>query len=234
MAGELKILILEDVEFDAELMEYEIRREGVNFISSRVETEDGFIHALEEFNPDVVLVDHSLPQFDGLTALEILKEKTPDTPLIFVSGKIGDEFAVDVLKKGATDYVFKNNLSKLVPAIERALKECSELLERRKAEEELKAAYNQMEVRIQNRTQELSEINQRLVGEIAERKIVEEALRASENKNNSLLQAIPDLMFILTEDGNFVDYRAGTQELALPQNEIIGENISAIGLLMQT
>jgi two-component system response regulator len=230
MAGELKILILEDVEFDAELMEYEIRREGVNFISSRVETEDGFIHALEEFNPDVVLVDHSLPQFDGLTALEILKEKTPDTPLIFVSGKIGDEFAVEVLKKGATDYVFKNNLSKLVPAIERALKEGSELLERRKAEEELKAAYNQMEVRIQNRTQELSEINQRLVGEIAERKIVEEALRASENKNNSLLQAIPDLMFILTEDGNFVDYRAGTQELALPQNEIIGENISAIGL----
>lgn len=60
MAGKLKILILEDVEFDAELTEHEMRREGLDFVSRRVETEEGFIHALEEFNPDVVLVDHSL------------------------------------------------------------------------------------------------------------------------------------------------------------------------------
>ncbi|HEY0196562.1 MAG TPA: histidine kinase dimerization/phosphoacceptor domain -containing protein [Methanobacterium sp.] len=231
MAGRLKILVLEDVTFDAELMEHEMRREGVDFISRRVETEKDFIHELEDFRPDIVLVDHSLPQFDGVTALEILKNKTPDTPLIFVSGKIGDEFAVDVLKKGATDYVFKNNLSKLVPAIKRALKERSELLERRKAEKELKAAYNQMEARIQNRTRELSKINQRLLGEIAERKVVEEALRESENKNNSLLQAIPDLMFIVTEDGTFVDYRTDRPDTpTIPPDKIIGKNISDIGL----
>ncbi len=231
MAEELKILILEDVQFDAELMEYEMRREGVNFISRRVETEKRFIDELDDFNPDVILVDHSLPQFDGITALEIVKNKTPDTPFIFVSGKIGDEFAVDVLKKGATDYVFKNNLSKLVPAVERALNERSELMERRRAEEELKTAYNQMEIRIKDRTRELSETNQRLLGEIAERKVVEEALRESENKNNSLLQAIPDLMFILTEDGTFVDFRANDQEiLAIPPDEIIGKKISDIGL----
>lgn len=230
MDEELKILILEDVEFDAELMEYEMRKEGVAFISRRVETEKGFIKELETFKPDVILVDHSLPQFDGVTALEIVKNKTPDTPFIFVSGKIGDEFAVDVLKRGATDYVFKNNLTKLVPAVERALNERSELMERRKAEEELKAAYNQMEIRIQERTRELSETNQRLLGEIAERKVVEEALRDSENKNNSLLQAIPDLMFILTEDGTFVDYRTNTQIMDIPPKEIIGKTISDIGL----
>ena len=190
MVGNLKILILEDVEFDAELIVHEMRREGIDFISRRVETEEGYVNALEDFSPDVVLVDHSLPQFDGVTALEILKEKTPDTPLIFVSGKIGDEFAVDVLKKGAADYVFKNNLSKLVPAIERALKERSELLERRKAEEELKTAYNDMEVRIQNRTRELSQINQRLLGEIAERKLVEEALNKSIKEKDVLLKEI--------------------------------------------
>jgi len=190
MVGNLKILILEDVEFDAELIVHEMRREGIDFISMRVETEEEYVNALEDFSPDVVLVDHSLPQFDGVTALEILKEKTPDTPLIFVSGKIGDEFAVDVLKKGAADYVFKNNLSKLVPAIERALKERSELLERRKAEEKLKSAYKDMEVRIQNRTRELSQINQRLLGEIAERKLVEEALNKSIKEKDVLLKEI--------------------------------------------
>lgn len=230
MAGKLKILILEDVEYDAELTEREMRREGLDFVSRRVETEKGFIHALEEFNPDVVLVDHSLPQFDGVTALDIVKAKTPETPLIFVSGKIGEEFAVEVLKMGAKDYVFKNNLSKLVPAIKRALKECSELLERKKAEKELKTAYNQMEVKIQNRTHELSQINQRLVKEITERNKVGEALKKSENKYKSLLLAIPDLMFIITEDGTIIDFRGSAQELAITKEKIIGINISSIGL----
>lgn len=228
---QLKILILEDVEFDAELMEYELHREGMDFITHRVETEDDFLHELEDFNPDVILVDHSLPQFDGITALEIVKNKAPDTPFIFVSGKIGEEFAVDVLKKGATDYVFKNNLSKLVPSIKRALKERTELIERRKAEEKLRTAYNQMEIKIDERTRELSETNQRLLGEIAERKLIEEALRESENKNNSLLQAIPDLMFILTEEGRFIDFKANHPEmLTIPPEKIIGNNISKIGL----
>ena len=231
MDSQLKILILEDVELDAELMEYEIRREGIDFVTRRVETEDGFLQELENFNPDVILVDHSLPHFDGITALEIVKNKIPDTPFIFVSGKIGDEFAVDVLKKGATDYVFKNNMSKLVPAIQRALNERVELIERRRAEEELKTAYSQMEIRIDERTHELSETNQMLLGEIAERKLVEDALLESENKNNSLLQAIPDLMFILTGDGTFIDYKANNSDLlAIPSAEIIGKNISEIGL----
>lgn len=230
MAGKLKILILEDVEFDAELTEHEMRREGLDFVSRRVETEEGFIHALEEFNPDVVLVDHSLPQFDGVTALDIVKVKSPETPLIFVSGKIGEEFAVEVLKMGAKDYVFKNNLSKLVPAIKRALKERSELLERKKAEKELKTAYNQMEEKIQNRTHELSQINQRLMKEITERNKVGEALKKSENKYKSLLLAIPDLMFIITKDGTIIDFRGGSQELAITKDKIIGINISSIGL----
>ncbi len=231
MEEKLKILILEDVQFDAELMEYEMRREGISFISKRVETEDEFTQHLGDMDPDIILVDHSLPNFDGVTALEIVQERSPDTPFIFVSGKIGDEFAVDVLKKGATDYVFKNNLTKLVPAIERALNERLELLEREKAEKELKEAYAQMEIRIEKRTQELSEANQRLLGEIAERKVVEEALRESENKNHTLLQAIPDLMFIITEDGTFVDFRAKDEKnLAMPPEEIIGNKISQIGL----
>lgn len=229
MAHELKILILEDVEFDAELIQREMHREGLNFTSRRVETEGGFIQELEDFRPDMILVDHSLPQFDGVTALEIAKEKTPYTPFIFVSGKIDDEFAVDVLKKGATDYVFKSNLSKLVPAIKRALNERFELIERKKAENELKIAYNEMEKRIQSRTQELSDINQKLVGEIAERKVVETALRESENRNNSLLQAIPDMMFIISEDGMYTHYR-GEQDSPTSPEETTKNSISNIGI----
>lgn len=190
MTETLKILMLEDVEFDAELIEREMRREGVEFTSRRVDTEEGFINELADLCPDVILVDHSLPQFDGVTALEIAKNSSPDTPFIFVSGKIGDEFAVDVLKKGATDYVFKSNLSKLVPAIKRALNERQELLERRKAEEELKIANSQMEMRIENRTHELSEINQKLMDEIAERNMVEDKLNKSLKEKDVLLKEI--------------------------------------------
>lgn len=231
MDEELKILILEDVQFDAELMEYELRREGVEFSSTRVETEEDFTREIGNLQPDVILVDHSLPRFDGISALEIAKEITPLTPFIFVSGKIGDEFAVDVLKKGATDYVFKNNLTKLVPAVKRALKERAEFAERERAEEELRQAYTDMEVRIQERTAELSEANQRLRAEINERNQVEKALIESENKNHTLLQAIPDLMFILTKDGIFVDFRSKNDNImSSPPDEIIGKNLSTIGL----
>lgn len=146
MNEELKVLILEDVEFDAELMEYEMRREGLKFTSERVETEKDFIRELDDLRPDVILVDHSLPQFDGVSALEITKRRSPLTPFIFVSGKIGDEFAVDMLKKGATDYVFKNNLSKLVPAIKRAITERNELEELKRSKIELQNALKEKEM----------------------------------------------------------------------------------------
>lgn len=146
MNEELKVLILEDVEFDAELMEYEMRREGLKFTSQRVETEKDFIRELDDLRPDVILVDHSLPQFDGVSALEITKRRSPLTPFIFVSGKIGDEFAVDMLKKGATDYVFKNNLTKLVPAIKRAITERNELEELKRSKIELQNALKEKEM----------------------------------------------------------------------------------------
>ena len=146
MKEELKIIILEDVQYDVELIEYELRREGIKFTSKQVEIEEDFIEGLNIFKPDVVLADHSLPKFDGVSALEIAKKIAPEVPFIFVSGKIGDEFAVDMLKKGATDYVFKNNLTKLVPAVRRALTERDELTELKKSKKELQKALKEKEM----------------------------------------------------------------------------------------
>ncbi|AXV36806.1 MAG: hypothetical protein CIT01_00630 [Methanobacterium sp. BRmetb2] len=126
MADLTRILILEDVLLDAELMERELKKEGLNFESLIVDSREDYIKGLEEFKPDLILADHSLPQFDGLSALKIKKEIFPNTPFLFVSGKIGEEFAVEMLKEGATDYVLKNNLLKLGPAVKRALKEAEE------------------------------------------------------------------------------------------------------------
>jgi hypothetical protein len=144
MGDKLNILILEDVALDAELIEYELRREKINFSSVIVETEEDFTDALTNFNPDIILADHSLPTFDGLSALKITKKLSPEIPFIFVSGKIGEEFAVEVLKEGATDYVLKNNLSKLVPALQRAFKETKEQSERKNVENTLKKRDEQL------------------------------------------------------------------------------------------
>ncbi len=124
--SKIKVLILEDVPLDAELSERELKKEGLSFCSHRVETREDFINELDIFKPDLILADHSLPHFDGLSALKIAKDKTPHIPFIFVSGKIGEDYAVEMLKEGATDYVLKNNLTKLSHAVIRALKESEE------------------------------------------------------------------------------------------------------------
>ncbi len=135
---EIRVLILEDVPLDAELIETQLKREGLEFKSKIVYNEEMYRKEIAEFKPSIILADHSLPQFDGITAMNIAREISPNTPFIFVSGKIGEDFAVEMLKEGATDYVLKNNLSKLPHAVTRALEEAKEKMEKLAAEEALK------------------------------------------------------------------------------------------------
>src|SRR5664280_755928 len=144
MEENLKILILEDVPFDAELINRELEKNGMKFISRRVEVEEDFLRELTVFKPDVILADHSLPDFDGISALEITKDKCPDIPFIFVSGKMGEDFAIEALKCGATDYVLKGSLSKIVHAVNRALEEVEEHSKRKMAEEALRSSHRQL------------------------------------------------------------------------------------------
>jgi PAS domain S-box-containing protein len=130
----LRVLILEDNPDDCELMERELSKGGISFDATRVETKDGYIREIEDNTPDLLLVDYSLPQFDGLSALRIARRKCPGVPFIFVSGVIEEETAIESLRAGATDYVFKHRLSRLVPVVKRALREVEERRERVRAE----------------------------------------------------------------------------------------------------
>lgn len=142
MDKELRILILEDVASDAELMEDELHQAGIKFVSKRVASRQAFVNALSDFNPDIILADYNLPGFDGQSALKITGDKYPEIPFIFVSGALGEELAIELLKKGATDYVLKSRLAKLAPSVKRALDELYDRQERKKAEKALKESEN--------------------------------------------------------------------------------------------
>jgi PAS domain S-box-containing protein len=137
MDKELRILILEDEPADAELEEHQLRKAGMAIISKRVETKETFRKEIKDFNPDIIFSDYNLLSFDGLTALMIAKEKCPHVPFVLVTGVMGEEFAIEILKKGATDYVLKSNLQRLVPVVNRALQEAKEKAERKLAEKAL-------------------------------------------------------------------------------------------------
>ncbi len=117
----LRVLMLEDIPTDAELIEHELRKAGIVFISKRVDTREAFIHALEDFRPDVILSDYKLPGFDGMAALEIVKRDHPEVPIIMVTGAFSDIDAVELLTAGAKDYILKDRLARLAPAVRRAL-----------------------------------------------------------------------------------------------------------------
>lgn len=137
-APPVRILILEDDALDFELAQARLARSRLVFTLTRVVTRDEFEAELARGRHDLILADYVLPSFDGISALEIARATVPDVPFIFVSGTLGEEVAIEMLKRGATDYVLKHRLERLVPAVERALAESRERASRRAAVAELR------------------------------------------------------------------------------------------------
>jgi len=131
---DLRVLIVEDVETEAELAVRQLIADGLRFSHRIVAGEVSMREALHTFAPHVILSDFTLPGFDGLGALEIAQIEVPEVPFIFLSGTIGEERAIDALKRGATDYVLKTRPARLGPSIRRALREVEERERRRLAE----------------------------------------------------------------------------------------------------
>jgi len=140
MSHHLGVLFLEDSEDDVLLVVRHLVKGGYEVDYQRVETPDAFRSALVDRQWDIVISDYSLPSLNALVAIHIFKAKGPDIPFLVVSGAVGEETAVEVLKSGAHDVLIKNNLARLIPAVERELREASERRARRKAEESLAAS----------------------------------------------------------------------------------------------
>ncbi|WP_263367517.1 sigma 54-interacting transcriptional regulator [Edaphobacter bradus] len=138
MKSPLSILYLEDDPSDAGLVQALLESEGVACCVTRVETQVDFQASLEQGGFDLILGDYTLPSFDGISALKIAVEKRPEVPFIFVSGTLGEEVAIEALKIGATDYILKSRLSRILPSVQRALREGQERAERKSAEEALR------------------------------------------------------------------------------------------------
>ena len=134
-----RVLIVEDLMADAELAQYEIRRVVENCEFQLVQTRKDYLAALETFQPDLILSDYHLPSFDGMTALKLALEHASLTPLIIWTGSLSEDIAVDCMKAGANNYVLKDNIKRLAPAVLHALDERHLLLERKQAEEKYQA-----------------------------------------------------------------------------------------------
>jgi two-component system, cell cycle sensor histidine kinase and response regulator CckA len=131
MQNTMRLLIIEDSEDDAALLLLILRQAGFEIDSERVDSSGALAQALNK-NWDVVISDHSMPHFSGSEALKMIRARDADVPFIFVSGTIGEEVATDAMRNGAQDYVMKTNLRRLVPAVERELRDAGERKERRR------------------------------------------------------------------------------------------------------
>lgn len=165
MTTNLKILILEDNEIDADLITRQLKKSGLSFNAEVVQNRKKYEYSLQNFNPDIILSDYSLPGFDAVTAFRIKQNTCPDIPFIIVSGIIGEENAVELIKDGVTDYAPKNRLISLAQKITRALKDAKEINEKRTIAEklatqtaELIAANKQLQIQYEEKEKTAAEL----------------------------------------------------------------------------
>ena len=144
MAGNTRILMVEDSPADMTLMERQLRRIPIEFAVRRVVTERDFLQALDQFPPDIILSDHSLPEFTARDVLHIGRSRCPNVPIIVVTGSLGEETAAEYIKEGATDYIVKHHLERLGPAVMRALTLRHAQADQRRVQEELKASESRL------------------------------------------------------------------------------------------
>ncbi|HPU57230.1 MAG TPA: response regulator [Verrucomicrobiota bacterium] len=186
-ARELRVLLVEDSPMDALLLEHALARGGFRPVCRRVDTSDAMAEALDSQEWDVILADHAMPCFSAPAALELAKQRGLDIPFIIVSGHIEETTAVAAMRAGAHDYIMKDRLARLAPAVERELREAAMRREQKRCELELRRAHDELEMRVEKRTADLRAANLKLQQVIEERRRLEnELLDIAENERRSI------------------------------------------------
>ena len=214
MRPNLKILVLEDNAADADLLQRELKKSGLAFTSHIVQTREAYEAALKNFIPDIILADYSLPAFDASTAFDLKQGIAPHIPFIIVSGIIGEENAVELVKRGVTDYAPKDKLFTLIPKINRALKDTDEREEKKLIAEKLNIQTAELilanrELEIQNeenkkRAAELSIAYEKLQ-QAGEELQMQEVIKLSEKNFRQLADLMPQMVWTTKHDG-LIDY----------------------------
>lgn len=150
MKESVRILLVEDLPSDAQLADYEISKIFKDYILKVVETEADFISHMEEFLPDIIISDYQLPEFDGMSALKIVLEKSPFTPVIILTGSMNEDTAVECMKAGAVDYVIKEHIKRLGSAMINALEQKEVKLQRNRMEQQLRESEEKFRTLFQN------------------------------------------------------------------------------------
>lgn len=164
---DIRILLIEDSSADAELIQVQLARHGLSFACEVVDKRDDFIRSLQVFAPHIVLSDHSLPQFNSVEALKIAREMIPDIPFILVTGAVSDEFAADIIKKGANDYILKDKLARLSSAIESALRHSVTKKEKKQILEELIKSEQQLKKKVDELNMFIYQLSHNIRGPIS-------------------------------------------------------------------
>ena len=236
----LRLLIVEDVEDDALLLLLELQKGGVDPDYVRVETAAELKAALNNGPWDAVFADYSLPAFTGLDALRIVRESGVDLPFIIVSGVIGEEQAVEALKAGAHDFILKGQYARLVPALERAMKDAALRHERRQTAEELSRHREHLEELVQERTEQLAAANEELqmqseelqsqsedlISSMEELRQVDESLRAAHGKINAILEQMSDGFASFDRDWRYTYINAAAAKVfQMAPEQLLGKTI---------
>lgn len=230
MEQPIKILILEDNMNDADLVQRKLEKSGFRFISKIVQTREAYMNALDRFCPDLILSDYSLPSFDGISAFHIKQEKYPHIPFILVSGTIGDENVVELLKQGATDFVYKN-LHRLPRAVERALEDVQIQKEKVQAEQELIIA----NAELLRAKEELSKFNLELEAKIKRRTIELEIANKTKDKFFSIISHdLKNQFLAILSSAEIMQMHAESNELEenLEFSKIVHDSVLLVNKLL--
>ncbi|MBI2863746.1 MAG: hybrid sensor histidine kinase/response regulator [Chloroflexi bacterium] len=223
MGKELRVLIVEDSEDDALLLLREIRKGGFDVKYERVDMAAAMRAALERQDWEIVVCDYVMPEFSGPEALRLLQETGVDIPFIVISGKVGEEVAVEMMKAGAHDYLVKGNLARLIPAINRELREAQIRRERREADEALRQAHAELELRVKERTAELEQANKNL----------RDLQRARDDFVNAVSHDLRNPLQLIQGHAQLIQRSAGQADLVSKGIEVISTSAKRMNAMIQ-